>query len=310
MPRIVEKVLVTCEICSTTWHVKPSRARQNNAITCSRECLAELRRRNTRAARDTGAPRLAGCAHCGKLIERRASQLAKYPTNYCDRTCKAAAATGQPNLKIRNGEWLPCETCGTQVWRTPATKQPRTFCTRACGHIANRGPKGERVVRIVKPCANGCGRTLRLQPSHARKYKFCSWRCAARRIQGAKRGMPGRSWPVEQRLKLSLTLRRRYAHDWAERRAAFSRRMSGRGNPQWRDGRARSPYEPGFTKSLKQRIADRDGHRCRKCGAPRRNGTHVVHHMDGTKHNHSEENLVLLCKPCHGRLHARMAKLG
>lgn len=48
-----------------------------------------------------------------------------------------------------NGEWLPCEWCGEQVWRTPGTRQPHTYCTRKCAN-SDREVRGK-----VKPNMRG-----------------------------------------------------------------------------------------------------------------------------------------------------------
>lgn len=82
--------------------------------------------------------------------------------------------------------------------------------------------------------------------------------------------------------------------------------MRGTGNPRWRDGAALRPYAPGFNDRVKYQVAKRDGFKCRTCGAPKGKYTHVVHHMDGEKHDHRLSNLMLLCKPCHGRIHGLM----
>jgi hypothetical protein len=80
--------------------------------------------------------------------------------------------------------------------------------------------------------------------------------------------------------------------------------MTGPGNPAWRDGRATRPYAPGFGERVKMQVAKRDRFRCRLCDAPRRRGTHVVHHIDNEKTDHRLVNLVLLCRPCHGGVHS------
>jgi len=42
------------------------------------------------------------------------------------------------------------------------------------------------------------------------------------------------------------------------------------------------------------------GGKCELCGKPGK----VIHHIDGNKDNHAEENLTLLCSTCHGICHA------
>lgn len=304
------QVPVNCAVCNKAWTVKASRARQNASITCGRECFAEQARRRKLARNPPGTIRTAQCARCGKVFERKPSQLAKYATPYCSVICKQAdpGNIAAARAARANGQWHPCESCGKDVWRTPGTLQPRVFCTRQCSGKAN--PKGyHRVERLVLTCTT-CHTPYRILPGHAiRNRRHCSPRCSARTVQGAKRGLPGNPWGAASRIKLSATLVRKFSNEWTGRRLRMAEAWSGRGNPQWRDGRARTLYAPGFTARLKKSIADRDRHKCRICGAPRGRGTHVVHHIDGEKHDHSPENLVLLCHHCHGKTHQRMLKL-
>lgn len=67
----------------------------------------------------------------------------------------------------------------------------------------------------------------------------------------------------------------------------------------WQGGISAEPYPFDFGKALKELIKKRDGYKCRICG----NGNVVlsVHHIDYKKDNLSPDNLVSLCKPCHGK---------
>ena len=84
-------------------------------------------------------------------------------------------------------------------------------------------------------------------------------------------------------------------------KAKLSVMFTGAGNPQWQGGKSLEPYAPGFVKVLKRRILARDQYRCRACGG---DSSLVVHHVDSCKANHAEENLIVLCRPCHRKLHA------
>lgn len=295
---ISNQVSVACAVCKTEWTVKASRARQNASITCSKECLREHRRRSRIQHFQSEYGRKGVCATCGASFERKPSQLAKYGQNFCSRSCKAAGIRG-PQPARRTGRDVPCETCGVEVWRTPATIQPHTYCSRAC---AAKAPRIWRVERVARPCAQ-CDAMMILLPSHARRYRFCSLACAAQSIQGAKRGKPGKRWTPDAKAKLTVSLLVKYQQEWSVKAENHSALMTGPGNPQWRGGRSLKGYAPGFTPALKRRIAKRDDYRCRSCGSPRGNGTHAVHHIDGEKHDHSENNLVLLCCSCHARIH-------
>lgn len=293
------QVAVRCAICSIEWSVKASRAAQNNSITCSKSCLAELRRRNNINYRGSAETRQATCPVCEQTFVRKPSQIAKYGQSYCGRACRAIGIRG-PRPGQRTGEWLACETCAKNVWRTEATKRPHTYCSRAC---AGKGPRTPRVARVIKPCDH-CGASMTRLPCEARRYRFCSLRCAARTVQGARRGKPGTPWPPAQRELLTATLLRKYQNEWMPKRRAQSVSMSGAGNPQWQNGRSLQGYAPGFTRTLKRRIRIRDGHKCQICGIPSEPGTHAVHHIDGQKVDHSPSNLVLLCHSCHRFVHS------
>jgi hypothetical protein len=305
MPRPA-KVTVSCAVCKTEFQVKPSRARLHKNITCSKPCLSEHLRRSRIKYCGSEETRIGTCSTCGEKFERKTSQLAKYKDSYCNRECRAIGIRGKPNLAITTGRFIPCKACGKEVWRTPATEQPNTYCSYRCSANA---PRTLRVERVVKQCLN-CQKTMRMLPFEAKKYRFCSMKCAAQVTQGAKRGLPGNQWTPQQRAKLSKTLLRKYQNEWAgERRDRQSQRMTGELNPAWLGGRRLLPYSPGFTRRLKYRIARRDQFRCRLCGVRRGHGTHVVHHIDWGKDNHSEDNLVYLCRPCHGRVHGGKIQL-
>lgn len=70
----------------------------------------------------------------------------------------------------------------------------------------------------------------------------------------------------------------------------------------------RGEYGADWTKDLRWRVRERDGHRCVICGTE---GTYekgnyyrlCVHHVDGDKGNSIMGNLVTLCWECHEGVH-------
>jgi len=72
-----------------------------------------------------------------------------------------------------------------------------------------------------------------------------------------------------------------------------------------------SPYPSAFNQKRKERVLERDGHRCVIChrsdaDLPRskRYSTNlVVHHVDGDKQNCEDWNLMTLCRSCQAKLH-------
>lgn len=70
-------------------------------------------------------------------------------------------------------------------------------------------------------------------------------------------------------------------------------------------------YASGFTPKLTARIRQRDGNACRICGlsSEPKSRKLVVHHIDEQRIDHSDENLITLCRSCHLRVHAGDVRL-
>lgn len=138
------QVDVVCAVCGKTWTVKASRADQNDSITCGPACLAAYRQRAQLTRWGSGERRSATCDQCGKAIERKPSQLAKYPTNFCSRSCAGAFRLGKG--EARTGSWCPCTVCGKDVWRTPATTLAHVLCGMRCAGRLNADLRRGRVI--------------------------------------------------------------------------------------------------------------------------------------------------------------------
>ena len=89
-------------------------------------------------------------------------------------------------------------------------------------------------------------------------------------------------------------------------RLRLSALMRGENNPAWRGGLSYIGYCTfEFDDWIKEQIRKRDGYRCRLCGASQDElGYRLhVHHIDGDKKNNNPNNLVSLCRRCHGLAH-------
>ena len=73
--------------------------------------------------------------------------------------------------------------------------------------------------------------------------------------------------------------------------------------PNWRGGIALNLYPPGWLKSFKKKIRQRDFLLCQICGiTTKENNKELdVHHIDYNKNNLSNNNLITLCQVCHGK---------
>ena len=88
--------------------------------------------------------------------------------------------------------------------------------------------------------------------------------------------------------------------------AKISIALAGRTGPlstAWRGGKSFEPYPIGWTRTFKEQIRRRDNYTCQLCGVPEAecHSRLHVHHIDYDKKNIAIENLISLCKKCHGR---------
>lgn len=83
---------------------------------------------------------------------------------------------------------------------------------------------------------------------------------------------------------------------------------TGKNNASWNGGRSYEEYSVGWTKRLRRYIKERDGWSCNMCKKKLTSFELVVHHKDWSKNNHSVDNLVTLCRSCHGTIHFEKLK--
>lgn len=74
-------------------------------------------------------------------------------------------------------------------------------------------------------------------------------------------------------------------------------------NPRWNGGVSEYPDHYELKKKRIEALKRTKG-LCEICGSH----AEIVHHIDGSKDNHSLENLIPLCKNCHKPLHANDEK--
>jgi transposase len=88
-----------------------------------------------------------------------------------------------------------------------------------------------------------------------------------------------------------------------------ARSVTGEDHPMWNGGKL--PYGPGWNKSKRRSVRERDGHRCQDCGiiqtehqAEYDEKLHVHHlikarDIDDPEERNAMENLITLCRDCH-----------
>lgn len=165
---------------------------------------------------------------------------------------------------------------------------------------------GAEVPRKVKRCPECNEQFLRRRPTYVRTPEHRQRMSAA--LQGKPKSYPtGGSLPgVAAKIRLAWTpemrgaARRRgseFALDPKWRSAVSS---PGVLNPRWEGGRSGLPYRSGFSATIRRLVRERDGGCCRQCGSTK---NLCVHHRDFSKTNHSLDNLILVCRKCHTRIH-------
>lgn len=175
------------------------------------------------------------------------------------------------NRKIK-GKWVNCENCGKRMWRQQhkLNLYKHFFCSRKCFNIITKIKS-----KIVLICKN-CGKKFEVLPS-GKNRKYCSLKC---RIN-----------------KGILHLKAR-----GKKNPEHSRRMLGKNNPNWQNGKSFEPYSPEFNKILKKKIKKKYDFTCQLCGDKRLKNTKkkflCVHHINHNKKDCGEENLIPLCNLC------------
>lgn len=83
----------------------------------------------------------------------------------------------------------------------------------------------------------------------------------------------------------------------------ISKSQSGNKAHAWRGGISFEPYGLEFNRQLKEQIRTRDNHECHECHHTQEQIGYKldVHHIDFNKRNNNPENLISLCKSCHGQ---------
>jgi len=75
----------------------------------------------------------------------------------------------------------------------------------------------------------------------------------------------------------------------------------------WKGGIAKLPYRYEFNEELKNKIRKRDNYKCRICEKSQEQSLIEIrkkldiHHIDYSKDNNLEDNLITLCRSCHSK---------
>jgi 5-methylcytosine-specific restriction endonuclease McrA len=79
----------------------------------------------------------------------------------------------------------------------------------------------------------------------------------------------------------------------------------GKNHYNFQNWRSREPYGENWNNTLKEAIRQRDNYKCQICGCPQEEcfDKLTIHHIDKIKTNLNPNNLISLCRKCHGKVH-------
>src|ERR1035437_686495 len=249
------------------------------------------------------------CQQCGKEYLLRRCEASKRPPMFCSRACS--------NLSRRVVH--PCRGCGEEL--TGNRRKTKTqICVRCyynethplipcyrCGQLF-RKEQGEMNKRLRQGqtkfyCGHGC-RSDELRtghPPHPCDYcggpvaligrKYCSPEC----VKAARPPKKRKNCP-QCGVEFEYSSARRVYCDRICANVAHSLRMVGTGNSRYKDG----TISASLFRLMRPLIKERDGDVCRVCECPERL---LIHHIDETPWHNQPENLITVCKTCHGVHH-------
>jgi len=150
-------------------------------------------------------------------------------------------------------------------------------------------------------CACGCGQPVtksKLSPYDWNKYLNGHYLRDLEYRRKISESLTGRKLSAEHRKNLSKVLTGR------KQSVEHRRNCRGENHPRWIDGRTYKIRPPELTLELRQAIRRRDNFTCQFCGYKNKGKWRKleVHHVDcdpRRKNNHPD-NLITLCKKCHG----------
>lgn len=206
------------------------------------------------------------CDYCKAPFYMSPSHRVRNKNNFCSRSCNAKYHTGENHKAYQKELHVKnCLVCNSEVKRARSK-----YCSPKCQGIAAKGDKSVRYNKQIIKCSN-CNTEILKQPSLIFKTNFCSQEC---------------------------------------KNTYHSKRLSSTNNPRFKDGvwvgrKGNKGIYNGFTLKVKKQARERDGYKCKVCNKTEldHNMAMHVHHIDYNKDNNDLNNLVSVCRYCHGKIH-------
>lgn len=156
--------------------------------------------------------------------------------------------------------------------------------------------------RVKRKCLK-CDKIIKVFPSN-KNTKFCSKKCMDLYRKTRK---TVKCYTCGKRTEVYLADLKRIKTQRCCSQKCRAIKMSkiyiGNKAPTWQGGKSLKKYGSGFTNRKRNKIRERDEHRCQLCN---KNLKYVkmlwdTHHIDYNKRNHRLRNLILLCRKCHNK---------
>ena len=140
----------------------------------------------------------------------------------------------------------------------------------------------KKIREIISKCHKGNTYTKgRSMPTKGKTYTEIYGETKAKQLKLLRSISMTRPKTQDEKRKMSLAKKGKYKKEK---------------NPAWKGGKSFEEYGEEWTNELKTKIRKRDKFVCQNCT---KNGF-VIHHIDYNKKNNNEDNLITLCRHCHG----------
>lgn len=147
------------------------------------------------------------------------------------------------------------------------------------------------------------------------KHYFCNPRCCYDfKIKFNLYPRTGKHYVVSEETKIKISKSMKGTKNSVgrihslETRLKMSKAKRGEKSPLWLGGNENiQGYTPIFSKQIRERVRVRDNFHCQLCKIPELelNKRLDIHHIDFDKKNCNMDNLISLCRSCHGKVRFR-----
>jgi len=220
--------------------------------------------------------------------------------------CQCCICKAKRN-SFRKERTVKCLTCGKE-FKTKNKK--RKFCSRECYWYSGLN---HPLSKKIKSNCIICEKEFYKLPESNKKY--CSVTCQRKGhsiylIEKYKDKVKKKYYCKDCGKEISggaTRCKKCFQKYWKQNIMRLMKKVKGREHGNWQNGISKEPYPFEFDRNLKEKIKKRDNYQCQNCGMTEEEHIIVygvgvsIHHIDYNKKNIKEDNLISLCRQCHGR---------